>query len=129
MLAGRSFLKPGARITDKTEPMKMKLRWIIMGGAILLVAFLVFLPERPTPLPDELVGVWTTSHPKYADRYFDLTKTTVIFGTGKESIDTNVISNVEKTLQDKASYTQSTSIVLEDRKISFPPTTTRQKGV
>ena len=102
VLAGRSFVKPGARITGKIESMKMKLRWIIIGSAILLVAFLVFLPERPTPLPDELVGVWTTSHPKYADRYLDLTKATIIFGTGKESIDTNFISNVEKTLQDKA---------------------------
>ncbi len=78
----------------------MKLRWIIIGIAA-LVAFLVFLPGRPTPLPDELVGVWTTSHPGYADRYLDLTKVTIIFGTGRESIDTNFISNVETTLQDK----------------------------
>ena len=78
----------------------MKLIWIIIGIAI-LVAFLLFFPWKPTPLPDELVGVWTTSHPEYADRYLDLTKATIIFGTGKESVDTNFISNVEKTSQDK----------------------------
>jgi hypothetical protein len=102
VLAGRSFLKPGARTTGKIESMKMKLRWIIIGSAILVVAFVLFLPERPKPLPDELVGVWTTSDPRYADRHLDLTKATIIFGTGKESIDTNFISNVEKRLQDKA---------------------------
>ena len=78
----------------------MKLIWIIIG-IVIFVALLVFFPKKPTPLPDELVGVWTTSQPKYADRYLDLTKATIIFGTGKESIDTNFISNVEKTPHDE----------------------------
>ena len=92
-------LQEGAQISGKIESMTMKLRWIVMGIAI-FVAFLVFFPEKPTPLPDELFGVWTTPHPKYVDRYVDFTKATIIFGTGKGSADTNFISNVERTLQD-----------------------------
>ena len=88
----------------------MKLRWILIG-IVILVAFFALLPSKPTPLPDELVGVWKTSNPKYADRYLGLTRATIIFGTGKGSIDVNFISNVEdvnfisnveKTLQDRA---------------------------
>jgi hypothetical protein len=85
----------------------MKPRWILKGILILvgigiLVAFFALLPSKPTPLPDELVGVWKTSDPKYADRYLDLTRATIIFGTGKGTIDVNFISNVEKMFQDKA---------------------------
>jgi hypothetical protein len=79
----------------------MKLRWILIG-IVILVAFFALLPSKPTPLPEELVGVWKTSNPKYADRYLSLTRATIIFGTSKGTIDLNFISNVEKTLQDKA---------------------------
>lgn len=79
----------------------MKPTRILIGIAI-LVAFFALLPSRPTLLPDQLVGVWKTSNLKYADRYLELTKVTIIFGTGKQSIDVNFISNVEKILQDKA---------------------------
>jgi hypothetical protein len=75
----------------------MKPIWVwILIGIVALIAFFALLPPKPSPLPDELVGVWKTSDPKYSDRYLDLSKASIIFGTGKETIDANFISNVEK---------------------------------
>jgi hypothetical protein len=36
-------------------------------------------------VPDELVGLWGTVVPEYADRTFEITKTSVAFGTGSQS--------------------------------------------
>jgi hypothetical protein len=81
----------------------MKPKWILVGLIIIaIVALSTFLLRRPTLLPDELVGVWMTSDPRYQDRFLDISKVTIIFGTGKDNIDTYFISNVEKTVQDKA---------------------------
>jgi hypothetical protein len=82
---------------------KMKPKWILVGLVIIaIVALSTFLLRKPTLFPDELVGVWMTSDPRYADRFLDLSKVTIIFGTGKDNIDIYFISNVEKTVQDKA---------------------------
>ncbi len=98
----------------------MKLKWIIIGIAI-LAAFVVLMPSKGTLLPEELVGVWTTKHPNYTDRSFELTKVTVIFGTGRESIDVNFITNVEKRLDDNKTLYTVYSHHLEgpEDKISF----------
>ncbi|MFQ5992832.1 MAG: hypothetical protein ACE5NA_10400 [Nitrospiraceae bacterium] len=48
-----------------------------------------------TIVPDELLGVWTTSAPKYADRFFEITAGAIIFDTGKPSPDIHPIANIE----------------------------------
>jgi hypothetical protein len=48
-------------------------------------------------VPDVLLGVWKTSEPKYADRFFELTKDTIIFGIGGDGADTYPIASVEET--------------------------------
>ncbi|MFH1674978.1 MAG: hypothetical protein ABIF87_16360 [Pseudomonadota bacterium] len=81
----------------------MKPKWILAAVVtIVIVALSAFFLQRHTLLPDELVGVWTTSDSRYADRMLDLSKVTIIFGTGKDNIDTYFISNVKKKLHEDA---------------------------
>jgi len=35
-------------------------------------------------IPEHLLGVWTTAHPKYADRYFEIRNDGLILGQGGE---------------------------------------------
>jgi hypothetical protein len=77
----------------------MKLKWIIIG-IVVLVASIAFMYDRPTLVPDELIGVWATSNPKYADRSLELSRVTVVFGTSKESVHVYFVSNVKKTVLD-----------------------------
>ena len=47
-------------------------------------------------MPDVLVGQWTTSAPKYADRFFEFTKKTLIFKVGEEDTGIHKIKDLEK---------------------------------
>jgi hypothetical protein len=80
----------------------MKIKWILIGGAVFVTIYVLFFSTRPAPLPDELVGFWKTSNPGYEDRFLELSKATIIFGTGNDGLDTNFISNVEKVLRNGA---------------------------
>lgn len=67
-----------------------------------LVAALVFLnlaaacnPPKDT-LPDELHGVWTTSDPRYAGRFFWLNSDFIVFKTGQDSVSTHRIIKILK---------------------------------
>ena len=73
--------------------MKLKRAWILW---VFLPIFLGCVPEREITLPDELVGLWKTSTPKYADRYFEFTKKMLIFKVGEEEIGTHQIKDFEK---------------------------------
>jgi hypothetical protein len=52
-------------------------------------------------VPDELVGVWKTSAPNYADRSFELKKDAIIFGTGEGKVSFNTILQVEEVREEK----------------------------
>jgi len=77
---------------------KMKLKWIFIA-AVILTAVLVLRPKDDKFLPDDLVGRWTTSAPEYTDRFLELSEVSVIFGTGKDNIDVNFISSVDKRVE------------------------------
>lgn len=48
-------------------------------------------------LPEELFGVWKTSAPKYADRYFEFTRDhKFILGVGEGRVLVNPITGIEK---------------------------------
>lgn len=69
-------------------------------GILVASVILVFLsgcgPERTKTVPDELVGIWKTSVPKYADAYIELSRTTITFGAGEAGSYVRTVSSVEK---------------------------------
>lgn len=69
-------------------------------GILVASVILVFLsgcgPERTKTVPDELVGIWKTSAPKYADAYIELSRTTITFGAGEAGSYVRTVSSVEK---------------------------------
>jgi hypothetical protein len=80
----------------------------ILAGAGLAIAVLIWTvwPKNDTFLPEDLVGYWATSAPRYQDRFFELSRVSVVFGTGRDSIDVNFIEAVEKRTEgDKTTYT------------------------
>lgn len=55
--------------------------------AIALVATIMGCQSRKDNIvPENLVGVWKTSHPKYADRFLEIKNNIIIIGKGKETI-------------------------------------------
>lgn len=58
---------------------------VLLAGAAVQAFSRTGLFPRGHQLPDELVGVWSTSAPRYADRAFQITKTSIAFGTGGHS--------------------------------------------
>jgi hypothetical protein len=57
-------------------------------------------------VPDELIGVWETTAPTYADRFFEITVGEVMFGTGEEKFDTYPIKKIkiEKDFKEQKAY-------------------------
>ena len=46
-------------------------------------------------IPDAFVGIWKTTAPNYAGRFFQITKDVVVFSIGDEQTDMHPITNVE----------------------------------
>lgn len=75
----------------------------IIAGVIILsfVAVAVFHLTPVQQIPEKLKGIWTTTHPKYEGRYFQLEAKTIVFGTGGFNIDVYFIEDIEKTASNK----------------------------
>jgi len=58
-----------------------KLLWIVVGVTILTALGYYGRPRHNT-VPDELIGVWKTDTPQYADRFFEINLVSISFGTG-----------------------------------------------
>ena len=76
----------------------MKSRSIIVAFAILILFFGAQCQKEFT-VPKELIGIWVTDDPKYADHPFEIKKQTLIFEQGQGYLDFDVfpIVNMEKT--------------------------------
>jgi hypothetical protein len=78
----------------------MKLKWIVIVGFILIAASIfMFFPKKNKDLSEDLIGRWTTSEPKYVDRFLELTKTTLTYGLGENKKNSYSISSVEKSIE------------------------------
>src|SRR5574341_1493240 len=66
----------------------------------LLLALVGCGPERTKTVPEELIGVWKTQAPDYADRFLELTRDSIRFGTGGDEFYVRSIVGVEKVLED-----------------------------
>jgi len=79
----------------------MKHKWIIISVFILIiVSIFIFYAKEDKGFPDSLIGRWTTSEPRYKDRFFELSKVTFTYGLGEDKIDVHFISSIEKSVQD-----------------------------
>jgi hypothetical protein len=76
---------------------------MIPGKPVLVLSLLVALagcgPERTKTVPNELIGVWKTTAPDYADRFLELSRDTIRFGTGGDESYVRSIVGVEKVLE------------------------------
>jgi hypothetical protein len=73
------------------------MRIIVFG---LLLALVGCGPESSKTVPDDLMGVWKTSDPKYADTFIELTRTTIVFGFADGTADVRTVASVEKVRED-----------------------------
>ena len=62
----------------------------------LLLALAGCGPESSKTVPDDLIGVWKTSAPKYADTFVELTRTTIAFGAGEKGTHLRSVVKVTK---------------------------------
>ena len=66
---------------------------------VLVILCLVLLSvcqcSRKATAPDHLIGVWETTTPAYADRFFEINTREVIFGTGEGKFDTYPITKIK----------------------------------
>jgi hypothetical protein len=64
--------------------------------AVTCLVLLMGCEPRSPSLPDNLIGVWRTSDPKYAGRFLQLTQDRVIFGTGAGSVSIHPIRKIAR---------------------------------
>jgi hypothetical protein len=72
-----------------------KLSWGFAVLAILLAGLVFYVRKQRTEMPRELVGVWKTEDPKYADRFFEIGLVSISFGTGGATEYTGFIRRVD----------------------------------
>jgi len=76
--------------------LKCELQSIIVGAILLGISLVGCHKPEPLRLPPELLGRWTTTAPKYADRYFELRANhTAVFGLGGRRVDVSPIVAIE----------------------------------
>jgi hypothetical protein len=75
----------------------MKSKWFLyILVTLFFIAFSVwFYGEKPS-VPVELEGRWVSDHPKYKDRYLELSRVSVVYRTGLDNLDVNFVTSVEK---------------------------------
>jgi hypothetical protein len=83
--------------------MKVERVWIIIVYLMVLAAC---QGGGKAAVPVELIGVWETTAPTYADRFFEITAGEVMFGTGEEKFDTYPITKIkiEKDFKEQKAY-------------------------
>ncbi|MFQ5930299.1 MAG: hypothetical protein ACE5MK_11420 [Acidobacteriota bacterium] len=72
----------------------MKSRIVPVVFAV-LATFLGCEFRENTIVPEELIGVWKTAETRYADRFFELNRDVVIFGTGGHTSTVHAILSIE----------------------------------
>ena len=80
---------------------------------VLITVFLGCQGGKMQSVPDELQGVWKTSEPGYADRFFELRHNTFIFGLDNGELDSYTI-NYLKMKSDRDSKSTVYTFYYED---------------
>ena len=80
----------------------MKFTMTLASLAVILLVFGCH-PKKKVSVPDHLVGIWSTSSPKFAGRFLQFTKDSVIFQSGKEPSDIHAIEKLNHVKRGKNS--------------------------
>ena len=97
----------------------MKLKTFLVAFAI-FATFFACHTGKNTTVPDDLVGIWRTSAPKYADRFFEITKDSIIFAIGEGNADIHPIEDIDEIREEKnILYTISYLIEGQQNRFSF----------
>ena len=74
-------------------------KWIIIAFPLLILVAVLALnwPGRPTHMPEKIWGVWRTDHPRYTDRYLDISEAIFTIGQGQERLQVFFFQRVEMT--------------------------------
>ena len=88
--------------------------------AFVILMILVGCQSREgATVPDELVGTWKTSAPKYVDRSFEIRKNVIILGTGQGNTDLHPISNIQEARDGEAIFYTISYVNYEGRPDRF----------
>ena len=74
----------------------------ILVAVALLYTLLGCEAGKDARVPDDLTGIWRTSEPKYANRFFSLTTESITFGIGEGRVNAYAIRSVKKALDNQA---------------------------
>lgn len=75
---------------------------MIAAATALLVTLAGCQAQKKNPVPDHLLGVWTTSTPRYADRYIEIRNDMIIFGTGGDTFELHVLAEFKEVREGEA---------------------------
>ena len=95
-----------------------------LAGALIIGVFLLSSlgcsPEKEVVVPEELIGQWSTSAPRYADRHFEFTKKSLIFKVGDEETGIHKVKELEQFSDGNATWYTITYLSLGEKyKFSF----------
>lgn len=93
----------------------MKSRKIFVAFAILTI-FAGYQCGKNVNIPEDLIGMWKSSAPKYSECFFELTENTIILGTREKTITTHAITNIK------------TEKISEEKSILYAISYTNQEG-
>ncbi|MGH7381891.1 MAG: hypothetical protein ACREKR_06620 [Candidatus Methylomirabilales bacterium] len=75
--------------------------------------------EKDSTVPEHLLGQWTTPHPKYADRYFEIRNDVIIFGHGGESFEVHALTDVDQTREEGSILYTITHLNHDGKRFTF----------
>jgi hypothetical protein len=74
----------------------------IVSAMALLATLAACQAQKENSVPDHLLGVWSTSAPRYADRYIEIRNDMIIFGTGGDAFELHVLAELNEAREGEA---------------------------
>jgi hypothetical protein len=109
-------LKKKTLLGERSE--KMTARRIFIAFA-LLATLAGCQPEKNSAILEPLLGVWTTPHPKYADRYFEIRSDAIIFGHGGENFEVHALADIDFTRDEETTLYTITHLNHHGQRFTF----------
>ena len=96
----------------------MKKIWIVILFILLGVTTIVWVQrDDSVEIPEKLFGRWTTTDPRYVDRFFDLSESSVVFGVGDGDIAVYTTDSIQGVLED--GRTMFNVIFIDDEGVEY----------